>query len=233
MKLDVLAFGAHPDDVEISCAGTMVRLAREGKATGIIDLTRGELGTRGTPETRATEAVAAAEVMGLSVRENMGLPDGFFQDTPENQLKVIGYLRKYRPSMVLCNSVTDRHPDHGRASAMVLQSCFLSGLVKIDNGMEPWRPNVVLHYIQDDYQRPDIILDVTDYFDLKMKAMLCYTTQFNAPAGSGPTTPISTPEFLEMLRGRSAQLGRYIGTKYAEGFTCARPLGVKNLTDLL
>lgn len=238
MKLDILAFAAHPDDVELSCSGTLIKHIQAGKSTGIIDLTRGELGTRGTAEIRSAEATSASKIMGIKVRENLGFPDGFFENNLETQLEVVKKIREYRPDIVLANASHDRHPDHGRASLLVSQACFLAGLVKITtvlNGVEqkPWRPKAVYHYIQDRYIKPDFVVDISDVFELKMKAILAYSSQFYNPDSKEPETAISTPEFVEFLKGRAINYARDIGTKYGEGFTTERVIGTKNLFDLL
>lgn len=233
-KLDILAFAAHPDDVELACAGTLLRHINDGKQIGIADLTRGELGTRGNAEIRVEEAATAATILGISARENLGLADGFFENNKENKVKVINILRKYRPEVVLAPAVHDRHPDHGRAAKLVSEACFLSGLVKIDTGQEPWRPGAVYNYIQDRYIHPDIIVDVTDVFDKKMEAIMAYKSQFHRPDATSnePQTPISSPEFMEYVKSRHTHLGRLIGAKYGEGFTVERSIGVNSFFDL-
>lgn len=233
MNLDVLVFSAHPDDAEISAGGTIRRLCAEGRKVGIVDLTRGELGTRGTPEIRMNEAEEASRVLGICARENLGLPDGFFADDEHSRMKIIETIRRFQPEIVLCNSIKDRHTDHGRASKLVEESAFLSGLLKIDTGQQAFRPSLVLHYIQDHYIEPDIIIDITDFFQDKMKAIQAYSSQFFDPLSKEPETPISGPEFLDHIKGRAVQMGRYIGVRYGEGFTCSRPLGVRGLEFLL
>ena len=233
MKLDILAFGAHPDDVEISCAGTILKHLEQGYSCGIIDLTQGELGTRGSGELRLKEAAKAKEILGISARENLGFADGFFQNDREHQLPIIRMIRKYRPEIVLANSVHDRHPDHGKGAKLVADACFLSGLIKIDTGQEAWRPKAVYHYIQDEYIHPDLTVDITPYFDKKIEAILAYSSQFYNPDSDEPDTPISGKEFLDFLRGRAMNYGRPIGAPLAEGFTAARNVGVKNLFDLV
>ena len=233
MKLDILAFAAHPDDVEISCGGTILKHIEMGYKCGIIDLTRGELGTRGSGELRLKEAAKAKEILGIEVRENLGFADGFFSIDKEHQLPIIEMIRKYRPEIVLANSIHDRHPDHGRAARLVAESCFLSGLMKIDTGQEAWRPKAVYHYIQDEYIQPDLTVDVTPYFDKKIEGILAYSSQFYDPESDEPETPISGKEFFDFLRGRAMTFGRPIGAELAEGFTAARNIGVKNLLDLL
>lgn len=233
MKLDILAFAAHPDDVEISCGGTILKHIEMGYKCGIIDLTRGELGTRGSGELRLKEATKAKEILGIEVCENLGFADGFFSIDKEHQLPIIEMIRKYRPEIVLANSIHDRHPDHGRAAKLVADSCFLSGLMKIDTGQEAWRPKAVYHYIQDEYIQPDLTVDVTPYFDKKIEGILAYSSQFYDPESDEPETPISGKEFFDFLRGRAMTFGRPIGAELAEGFTAARNIGVKNLLDLL
>ena len=232
MKLDILAFGAHPDDVEISCSGTILKQIDLGYSCGIIDLTQGELGTRGNAELRFKEAERAKEVLGIEARENLGFADGFFLNDKAHQLPIVEMIRKYRPEIVLANSVHDRHPDHGKAAKLVADACFLSGLIKIETGQEAWRPNAVYHYIQDEYIHPDISVDITPYFDKKVESIMAYSSQFYDPDSEEPETPISGKDFLEFLKGRAMVVGRPIGAKYAEGFTAARNVGVNNLFDL-
>ncbi len=238
MKLDILVFAAHPDDVELSCSGTIIKNIQSGKNVGIIDLTRGELGTRGTPEIRNAESALASKIMGVSVRENLEFPDVFFKDTMEAQLEIAKRIRQYQPEIVLANAIQDRHPDHGRASQLVSEACFLAGLVKINtslNGAEQksWRPKAVYHYIQDRYIKPDFVVDISDVFEQKMKAILAYSSQFYNPESKEPDTAISSSEFIEFLKGRANNYARDIGARYAEGFTVERVIGVKNLFDLL
>lgn len=241
MKLDVLAIGVHPDDVELGCSGTILNEIRQGKKVGIIDLTQGELGTRGTAESRAREAAAAASILGVSVRENLQMRDGFFKNDEEHQLQLIRILRRYRPEIVLANILDDRHPDHGRAGHLIADSCFLAGLAKIhtteDDGQDQqkWRPKYVLHYLQDWYHEPDLIIDITDVFDSRMKSIEAYSTQFyNGEAGDdGPQTYISTPDFRESVIARARMLGKRIGVKYAEGFITEKKIGIRNLDALV
>lgn len=233
MKLDILAFGAHPDDVEISCAGTILKHIDLGYACGIVDLTQGELGTRGNGELRLQEAERAKHILGIEARENLGFADGFFQNDKQHQLPIIELIRKYQPDIVLANSVHDRHPDHGKAAKLVADACFLSGLIKIDTGQEAWRPRAVYHYIQDEYIHPDLTVDITPFFDKKMESIKAYTSQFYTPDSDLPETPISSKDFLEFLVGRAKLVGRPIGAKYAEGFTAARNVGVNDLFDLV
>lgn len=235
MKLDILAFGVHPDDVELGCAGTLMAAKAEGKKIGVIDLTGGELGTRGTKETRSVEAANAATIMGLDIRENLGMADGFFQNDEVHQRMVIAAIRKYQPEIVLCNAPEDRHPDHGRSAKLVSDAAFLSGLRKIvtkdANGQdqEAWRPKYVFHYIQDRFIQPSFIVDISAYHEQKIQAILAYTTQFNAVDDQGePQTYISSPQFLESVRARALMLGKRIGVQYAEGFISEKVLGISS-----
>lgn len=237
MKIDLLAFAAHPDDVELTCSGTLMRHKDLGYSIGIVDLTAGQLGTRGTAAIRAEEAAAAAEILGLDVRENLGMEDGFFVNDKAHQLRVIEAIRAYQPDIVFCNAVRDRHIDHGKASNLVSDACFLSGLVKIETfregkKQEPWRPKAVYHYIQDRYIEPDFVVDITAYFERKQAAILAYKTQFYSGESDLPQTPISSKDFLGFLEGRSRDFGRIIGVTYAEGFTVERTPGVEDVFDL-
>ena len=237
MKLDVLAFAAHPDDVELSCGGTIIKLVEAGKKVGIIDLTEGELGSRGSVDSRYEEASNAAKILGLTIRENLKLRDGFFEINEESKLKVIEQIRRFRPEIVLANSITDRHPDHGRASQLIEESFFLSGLRKVKSHwecgeQEAYRPNVLYHYIQDRYIKPDFILDISEQFKKKMQAVLAYKSQFYDPHSKEPNTPISGKDFLDFLKGRASEYGRSIGKTFGEGFTSARTIGVNQLFDL-
>ena len=238
MKLDILAFGAHPDDVELGCGGTLAKEIALGKKVGIVDLTRGELGTRGSAEIRDQEAAAAAKILGVSIRENLNMRDGFFVNDEEHQLAVIRMLRKYQPDIVLCNAIADRHIDHGKGSKLVSDACFLSGLMKIQteyNGenQPQWRPKVVYHYIQWKNIEPDFVVDISGYLDKKVEAILAYGSQFYDPNSNEPTTPIATKNFLESLNYRAQDLGRLIGTDYGEGFTAERHLAVNSLENLM
>lgn len=238
MKLDILAFAAHPDDVELSASGTLMRYVAEGKKVGIIDLTEGELGTRGTVETRYEEAADASKIMGLSARENLRMPDGFFEDNAENKRLIIEQIRKYQPEIVLANSISDRHPDHGRAGKLVEDACFLAGLRKIETSMEgqeqlPHRPRLVAHYIQDFYLEPSFVIDVTDYVDHKIEVIKSFKTQFYDPNSLEPSTPISGEEFFDFIKGRMLNMGRPAGMRYAEGFKISRVFGVKDLFNLV
>ena len=238
MKLDILAFGAHPDDVELGCGATIAKEVANGKKVGIIDLTRGELGTRGTAETRDVEARVAAEILGVQVRENLGFADGFFVNDKSHQLEIIKILRKYKPDVVLCNAIEDRHIDHAKGSNLVSDACFLSGLLKIETQLDGekqnhWRPKQVYHYMQWKNLEPDIAVDVSGYMDTKMKAVLAYQTQFYDPNSEEPETPISSKNFTDSVKYRARDLGRLIGTEYAEGFTVERYVAVDSLFDLI
>jgi bacillithiol biosynthesis deacetylase BshB1 len=238
MKLDVMAIGVHPDDVELSCAGVLLVEKRNGKKTGIIDLTQGELGTRGTAETRKDEAAKAGTILGVDIRENLMMADGFFQNDRSHQLKIIEAIRKYQPEIILCNAPEDRHPDHGRSAKLVSDATFLSGLMKIETSVEgrmqqPWRPKYVLHYIQDRFLKPDFVVDITDVFEKKLESIRAYATQFHNPGVDGPQTYISTPDFLDSIIYRSKMLGKMIGVKYAEGFISEKMIGIKSLEVLI
>jgi bacillithiol biosynthesis deacetylase BshB1 len=237
MKVDILAFAAHPDDVEISCSGTLIKHIEAGHKVGIVDLTRGELGTRGTAQIRAKEAAAATAMMGISIRENLGLEDGFFEVSSENKLKIVQQIRRFKPTIVMANAITDRHPDHGRASKLVSDACFLAGLIKVKTTydgieQEAWRPKVVYHYIQDRYMKPDFIVDITTVMEKRMNALMAYSSQFYDPNSNEPVTAISTTQFLDNLRGRAIDFGRIIGTEYGEGFVAERVIGVQSLFDI-
>ncbi|MEM8509376.1 MAG: bacillithiol biosynthesis deacetylase BshB1 [Bacteroidota bacterium] len=240
MKLDILVFGAHPDDAELGAGATIAKAVATGKKVGIVDLTRGELGTRGTPEIRDKEAAKAAEILGLMVRENLEFSDGFFVNDKAHQLEVIKMVRKYQPEIVLCNAISDRHIDHAKGAELVSDACFLSGLVKIDTKMdgdeqwqEPWRPKNVYHYIQWKNLQPDFVVDVSDYIEQKTAAILAYSSQFYDPNSEEPDTPISSKNFIESVNYRARDLGRLVGVGYAEGFTTERLIAVKQLEDLI
>ena len=240
MKLDIVVFGAHPDDAELGAGATIAKEISNGKKVGIVDLTRGELGTRGTSEIRDKEASEAAKVLGLAVRENLEFKDGFFVNDREHQLVVIRMLRKYRPEIVLCNAIDDRHIDHARGSKLVSDACFLSGLVKIDTKLEgddqwqePWRPKHVYHYIQWKNLEPDFAVDVSGFMDKKMEAIKAYASQFYDPKSKDPDTPISSKNFTDSIEYRARDLGRLIGVEHAEGFTVERNVAVKSLFDLI
>jgi bacillithiol biosynthesis deacetylase BshB1 len=237
MKLDIIAFGAHPDDVELGCSGTILKEIYLGKTVGIIDLTRGELGTRGSAEIRDQEAANAAKILGVSVRENLNMRDGFFVNDEKHQLEIIKMIRKYQPEIVLCNAIDDRHIDHGKGSKLVSDACFLSGLLKIETMndgeiQKPWRPKVVYHYIQWKNIEPDFVVDITGFTDKKIESILAYRSQFYDPNSKEPESPISSKNFLESLNYRSRDLGRLTGVEHAEGFTVERYLVVNSLGDL-
>ena len=241
MKLDILAIGVHPDDVELGCSGTIINEIRLGKKVGILDLTQGELGTRGTIETRYTEAKTAAAVMGVPVRENLKFRDGFFANDEAHKLKLISAIRKFQPEIILGNVLDDRHPDHGRAGHLIADAAYLSGLVKIETfdetgkPQEKWRPKIVLHYIQDWYHEPDLLIDISDVFEQRMKAVEAYSTQFFSSQGGheGPQTYISTPDFLDSVIARARMLGKRLGVKYAEGFISQKKIGIKSLDNII
>jgi bacillithiol biosynthesis deacetylase BshB1 len=239
IKLDILVLPVHPDDAELGCAGVILKHIAAGKKVGIADLTRGELGTRGSAEIREQEATEASRILGLTVRDNLAIPDGFFQNTREYQLKVIEAIRRYQPEIIITNAYHDRHPDHGRASELVEASAFLSGLRKIEthfNGelQQAWRPKMILHFIQDNYIKPDILVDVTQHWDKKIESILAYGSQFYNPEWENePQTYISSPDFIQVVEARAREFGKSIGVKYAEGFTSKKILGVDNLFDLL
>ena len=238
MKLDVLAFGVHPDDVELSCAGVLLVEIKNGKKAGIIDLTAGELGTRGTGEIRKAEAEAAAKIIGVDVRENLGMADGFLQNDEVHQRKIITVIRTYQPEIILCNAPEDRHPDHGRSSKLVADAAFLSGLQKIETGIngtaqEAWRPKYVFRYIQDRMLNPDFVIDITDVFEKKIEAIKAYKTQFHNTETKEPETYISTPDFLDSVVYRHKWFGKMIGVKYAEGFISEKMIGLKNFDSII
>lgn len=239
MKLDILAIGAHPDDVELGCSGVLIKERKRGKKVGIIDLTEGELGTRGTVETRYAEAAEAGRIIGVSARENLQMRDGFFVNDETHQLKLISALRKYRPDIVIGNIHEDRHPDHGKAGHLIYDACFLSGLRQVKttdaegNEQEQWRPKYLLHYIQDRFYEPDVIVDISDVWEERQQSILAYTTQFNSNGGNEPQTYISNPEFMDAVAARARLLGKRIGVKYAEGFLSKKNIGIHNLDALV
>lgn len=238
MKIDILAIGIHPDDVELSCSGTIAKHIAFGKKVGILDLTQGELGTRGNAELRTKEANDAAIILGVSFRTQLNLKDCFFENNEENQKKIIEIIRKHQPEIILCNAISDRHPDHGRASKLVSDSSFYSGLIKIethtDNKIQQaWRPKAVYHYIQDQYIHPDFVIDISDFIDIKHKAIMAYSSQFYNPSSNEPETPISSKHFIESVNSKMSILGRDIGVKFAEGFTVNRYPGINSLFDLV
>jgi bacillithiol biosynthesis deacetylase BshB1 len=241
MQVDILAFGAHPDDVELSCSGTLISEIKKGKKVAIVDLTEGELGTRGTVASRYEEAAAAAMLMGVSARENLCFKDGFFENNETHQRRVITAIRKYRPAIVLANAPQDRHPDHGRAAKLIEESCFLAGLSKIETHDEAglvqtrWRPAYLFHYIQDRYLEPDFIVDISEAFDLKMQSILAYRTQFHDPANTSgeAQTYISAPGFLEGIASRARLMGKKIGVSYGEGFLSVKKIGINSFDALI
>lgn len=238
IKLDILVFGAHPDDAELGAGGTIAKEVAKGKKVGIIDLTRGELGTRGSAEIRDAEATAAAEILKVSIRENLGFRDGFFINDEIHQLEIIKMIRKYRPEIVLCNAIDDRHIDHGKGSKLVSDACFLSGLIKIEtlldaDRQEPWRPKLVYHYIQWKNIIPDFVVDITGFIDKKVAAILAYSSQFHDPNSKEPETPISSKTFIESVNYRARDVGRLVGKDYAEGFTVERLIAVDGLDSLI
>ncbi len=235
-KLDILVLAAHPDDAELSCGGTVAAHIAQGKKVGIIDLTRGELGTRGTPEIRAQEAADAQQALGISVRENMGFADGFFVNDEEHQRALIRVLRKYQPDIVLANALSDRHPDHARAAALARDACFFAGLRKIETEEEgkpqhPWRPARLYHFVQSVYQKPDIVVDISAYWETKMRAVQCFKSQFDSSNTKEPQTFLTTPIFLQFVEARARELGHAIGVAYGEGFNVEKQIGVKSLYD--
>ncbi|NUM31874.1 MAG: bacillithiol biosynthesis deacetylase BshB1 [Bacteroidetes bacterium] len=233
-KLDILAFGAHPDDVELGCSGTLFSHIQKGLKIGIADLTKGELGTRGSSQIRESEANKAKEIFGINVRENLDLGDGFFEINKKSELAVIEIIRKYKPDIVLAPAVEDRHIDHGRAAQLVHNACFLAGLVKIKTQTpEAWRPKTVLHYIQGYYLKPDVIFDISNFFDKKLECIKAYSSQFYNPESNEPETVLSGKDFFNYVEGRAIEMGRYIGVQYAEGFTKTKPLKLNNLQNLI
>lgn len=239
MKLDILVLAAHPDDAELGVGGTIAAHIAKGRKVGVVDFTRGELGTRGTPETRASEAAEGSKIMGLTVRENLGLADGFFRNDEAHQRVVIQAIRKYQPEIVLANAIHDRHSDHGKGAELAADACFLSGLVKIEtkdeqgNLQKAWRPKAVYHYIQSQFIEPDFIVDITAHWETKVAAVKAFKTQFFDPNSKEPMTYISTPEFMDLVEARAIEFGHAIGVKYGEGFTVRRYLGVSDLFDLM
>jgi N-acetylglucosamine malate deacetylase 1 len=240
MKLDILAIGAHPDDVELGCGATLAKEISEGKKVGIIDLTRGELGTRGTAEMRDQEAENAAKILGVTVRTNMEFTDGFIVNDKWHQIELIKMIRLYQPEIVICNAIEDRHIDHAKASKLVSDACFLSGLIKIDtkhedhdDWQEAWRPKAVYHYIQWKDIEPDVVVNVTGFMEIKLKAVMAYTSQFYDPKSNEPETPISSKNFTDSIEYRARNLGRLIGTEFGEGFTVERYPAVESLFNLI
>ncbi|MNK04750.1 1D-myo-inositol 2-acetamido-2-deoxy-alpha-D-glucopyranoside deacetylase [compost metagenome] len=237
MKLDLLVLAVHPDDAELGCSGTIIKHIAQGKKVGIVDFTKGELGTRGTVETRAEESKNASSIMGIHARENIGIRDGFFKNDEEHQLEVVKMIRKYQPEIILTNALYDRHPDHGRASDLSNDAIFLSGLRKIETtvdgvAQQPWRPRLTLQYIQDTYIKPDIIIDISVQMEQKIEAIRAFKTQFDSPNENEPQTYISTPAFLQSVIARAREMGKNIGVEYGEGFTSRKLLGLDSLFDL-
>lgn len=238
MKLDILAIGVHPDDVELGCAGTLLAAIEEGKKVGIIDLTRGELGTRGTADTRKIEARNAADILGIKIRENLGMADGFFQNDEAHQRLLIKAIRTYQPNIILANAPEDRHPDHGRSAKLISDAAFLSGLRKIETTLdgliqEAWRPAYVFHYIQDRFIQPSFVIDISKYMDKKIDSVMAYTTQFYNPDLNEPQTYISSPQFIESVKARAMMLGKRIGVDYAEGYISEKMIGIKSLDNII
>ncbi len=239
MKIDVLAFGVHPDDVELGCAGVLLSEKKSGKKIAIVDLTQGELGTRGNAETRKEEAATAAKILKVDARENLMMADGFFENNETNKRKIITVLRKYQPEVIFCNSPEDRHPDHGRSAFLVEEAAFLSGLSKIETFLDgdlqtAWRPKFVFNFIQDRYLKPDFVIDISTEIETKIESVQAYKTQFFNPQNTaGPQTYISSPEFLESVYARAAMFGKMIGVKYAEGFISKKMIGFKSLDSLI
>lgn len=238
MKLDILVLAAHPDDAELGCGGTIARHVKLGKKVGVIDLTKGELGTRGTIEIRAKEAEEASKILGLAVRENLGLPDGYFSNTTAAQKSIISAVRKYQPEIVLANAIKDRHPDHPKAASLIYDACFMAGLKQVEthdnagNTQSAWRPRVVYHFIQSQLIVPDFLVDVSDVWEIKMNAVRAFKSQFFDPNSTEPQTYISNPQFMQMIESRGIEFGHAIGVKYAEGFTVRNFIGVNSLFDL-
>ena len=232
IKLDILVFGAHPDDAELGCGGTIIKEVQSGKKVGIIDLTRGELGTRGTAKSRDEETKKAAAIMGVAIRENMNFKDGFFKDNEEHKLALIKKIRQYRPEIVITNALSDRHPDHPRGSQITIDACFLAGLEKIETGQLTWRPRAIYHYIQFNNLTPDIVVDISSQMDLKIKAVKAYKTQFYNPDSKESETIISSKDFLESVKYRAQDLGRQSNCKYAEGFIAHQLPKVDSLLEI-
>ena len=237
-KLDILAFGAHPDDVELGCGGTLLAAVAEGKKVGIIDLTKGELGTRGTASIRLKEALLAGEIIGATIRDNLGMKDGFFVNDETHQFAIIEIIRRFQPNIILCNAPEDRHPDHGKAAKLIADASFLSGLVKIQtthNGVPQaaWRPTQVFHYIQSRNLKPNFVVDISAHLEKKMESIKAYTSQFYDPTSNEPNTFISSNSFLEFIKGRAKELGQQIGVHYAEGFISEKMIGIKSFDNLI
>lgn len=238
MKLDILAIAAHPDDIELACSGTLASHRDMGYKVGILDLTKGEMGTRGTPEIRMQEAEASAEILGLSARENLGFKDIYFKDDLDHQTAIAKVIRKYKPEIVLANAVRDRHPDHGKGGSLASHACFISGLRKLETAIdgvpqEVWRPKFVYHYIQNEFIEPDLVVDISDYWESKKESILAFKSQFHDPNSKEPESFISRPEFLDFIEARARELGHKINVKFGEGFTVERVAGVKDLFNLI
>jgi len=239
MKADILAIGVHPDDIELSASGTLFRHIDLGYSVALCDLTQGELGTRGSGPLRLEEAEKAKLLFGAAIRDNLGMRDGFFEHSEENILKIVNVIRKYQPEIVLANAVSDRHPDHGRASKLISDACFFAGLVKIKtldeagNEQKKWRPKAIYHYLQDRNLKADLVVDISEYMDRKIESIMAYSSQFFNPESSEPETPISSKSFIEFIKAKNRTYARDIGVEYAEGFTVERNIGVKNLFDLI
>lgn len=237
MKLDILAIGVHPDDVELSATGTLIKAIQQGKKVGILDLTEGELGTRGSAELRLIEAQNSAKIQGVHVRENLGMADGFFLNDEAHQRRIIQIIRKYQPEVILSNAPSDRHPDHGRASKLISDACFYSGLRKVETTLEgvpqiAWRPKSIYNYIQDRYLDPDFVVDITPFLEQKLEAIMAFSSQFYDPNSKEPESPISSQSFIHHIKGRWSNFGRLINVEYAEGFLAERPFGVEDITQL-
>jgi bacillithiol biosynthesis deacetylase BshB1 len=237
-KLDILAFGAHPDDVELGCGGTLIAAVAEGKKVGIIDLTQGELGTRGTVADRLKEALLAGEIIGAAVRENLEMKDGFFVNDQTHQLAIATIIRKYQPDIILCNAPEDRHPDHGKAAKLVADAAFLAGLVKVqttynDTAQAAWRPSHVFHYIQSRNLAPNFVVDISAHMDQKMASILAHASQFYNPNSNEPNTFISSDSFLEFIKGRAKEFGQQVGVQYAEGFISEKMIGIQSFDGLI
>ena len=238
MKVDILAIGVHPDDIELSCSGYLLKEIASGKKVALLDLTQGELGTRGNRSIRKREAMTAAKLMGASSREILNIGDGFFEINEKNLIQVVSKIRKYQPQIILANALEDRHPDHSRAAQLVARACFLSGLRKIETKSEnksqlPWRPKAIYHYTQDNPLKPEVVVDITEYMNKKMELIMTFSSQFFDPKSKEPTSPISSQEFLESLKSKCSIYGRYIQVRYAEGFNVSRPIGVDSLFELI
>lgn len=231
-KLDILVIASHPDDAELGCGGTIAKHVSLGYKVGILDLTRGELGTRGTPELRDQEAAESSKILKLAVRENLKLGDGFFKNDRDHQLPIIKAIRKYQPTIVLANAVSDRHPDHGKGASLAYDACFLSGLSKIETDQEAWRPTSFYHYIQSQWINPDFVVDVSEFWEKKIASIKAFKSQVYTPGAEGPQTYVSSKDFLDMIESRARDLGHSIGARYGEGFTARKFIGVNNLFDL-